>query len=411
VKKHPFANLIILAFSIVFALLLGEGMVRLVGETDENGQFYFMERPLRPYRLVAGKSALLVDEYLQNPTSYVVYDEYLGWSIRPNATSENGLYHSNAQGIRADVEYEKTPSPGVLRIAMFGDSYTHGDHASLEESWGYQLERLLRERGINAEVINFGVGGYGMDQAYLRWQIEGRDYQPDIVLFGFQAENALRNANVVRLIYRPVSGIPFSKPKFITDGDTLTLVNSPTVPPEQMPELMATFAESPLAQYEYYFNNDDSFYNEYWWTNSKLLTLFLDVLASEREEGPVSTTNYYNHAEYYAMDDEPAQLTVAIIEAFEAGVEADGAEFIIVHLPRRTFLKRIRKDEPLPYADLLAYLDEHHDVVHTEDGMTELPADDYFDRHFSVEGNLAVATMVADEIYSRVSSSPDANPN
>jgi hypothetical protein len=409
-RERTVANLIIPVFSTVVALLIGEGIIRLLGETDENGQFYFMERPLGPYGLVAGKSTLLVDEYLQDPTSYIVYSENLGWSIRPNAQGKNGLYRSNSAGIRSDVEYEQTPTPGVLRIALFGDSYTHGDHVSLEDSWGYQLEKLLHQEGIHAEVINFGVGGYGMDQAYLRWQTEGRHYQPDIVLFGFQAENAFRNANVIRSIYRPGSGIPFSKPKFVITGDSLTLVNSPTIPPKQMPELMATFGQSPLAEHEYFFNSDPNSYDVHWWTKSKLLTLALDVFATKEEDDePASATYYHRHAEYFAMDDEPAQLTIAIVQAFRAGVEADGAEFIIVHLPRRTFLKNIRKKEPLPYADLLAYLDEHYDVVHTEDGMTELPAEAYFGKHLSVEGNLAVATTVAAEICRRRPSSPDAS--
>ena len=39
--------------------------------------------------------------------------------------------------------------------------------------WGFFLERNLTDLGYNVEVMNFGVGGYGIDQIYLRWEIEG----------------------------------------------------------------------------------------------------------------------------------------------------------------------------------------------------------------------------------------------
>ena len=44
------------------------------------------------------------------------------------------------------------------------------------------LQHKLKDAGIRAEVLNFGVGAYGMDQAYLRWREQGKNFAPDIVI-------------------------------------------------------------------------------------------------------------------------------------------------------------------------------------------------------------------------------------
>ena len=45
----------------------------------------------------------------------------------------------------------------------------------------------------NMEVINFGVGGFGLDQAYLRYLEDGIQYKSHIVMIGFMSENIYRN--------------------------------------------------------------------------------------------------------------------------------------------------------------------------------------------------------------------------
>ena len=48
-----------------------------------------------------------------------------------------------------------------------------------------------------AEVVDlsiFGVPGYGLDQAFLRYLEEGRRFGFDVVLIGFMTENIFRHA-------------------------------------------------------------------------------------------------------------------------------------------------------------------------------------------------------------------------
>jgi hypothetical protein len=80
--------------------------------------------------------------------------------------SKDGLYVSNSAGIRSNREYNLIAPPGVTRIVAFGDSFTHGDEVPNQETWEYLLEQSRDE----VEVMNFGVQGYGADQAYLRYK-------------------------------------------------------------------------------------------------------------------------------------------------------------------------------------------------------------------------------------------------
>jgi lysophospholipase L1-like esterase len=389
-RNITLANLAILAFATLVALAVCESVVRYLGETDENDQFFFGSRRLKPYRLPVVSTAEKVNEYLESTTSYLLYDPHLGWTLRPNSESDGGLYMANSAGLRSETEYDLSPDPGVVRIAIFGDSFTHGDGVPFEDTWGHRLEVLLDQQGLNVEVLNFGVPGYGMDQAFLRWQHVGRQFSPDIVVFGFQAENIYRNLNTIRPIHFYNTGVPFSKPRFVLDGEELRLVNSPAIPPEQVPETLARFAESPLVEYEYFYDKDH--YMEHWWLESKLLAL---VLAEVERSNESRVTE-----QFYDSDGEPSRLAIAIIQAFKADVEAHGAQFVIVHLPLQSNLARIADGQPLYYTELLDHLEETCRVVHTEEGFTNTPLGDYFavGHHYSAKGNGVIAAMVAGEI-------------
>ena len=174
------------------------------GRWDENGQFYFNDQPVLPYQIPVSELKINPDNnYAAEDKSKfrMIYDERLGWDNNPDFIPSGGinaLYTINSDGLRSTREYEKTPLEDTLRIAMFGDSFTFGGEVQDNETWSYHLENSLTEKGIRAEVLNFGVSGYGMDQAYLRWKYEGIAFEPDIVIFGFSPFDIRRNTNMFR---------------------------------------------------------------------------------------------------------------------------------------------------------------------------------------------------------------------
>ena len=150
-----------------------------------------------------------VDKLLAGRLEYLQHDPELGWSIRPGGRA--GLYAANAQGLRADRDYALRPEPGVLRIATFGDSFTHGDDVAFADTWQVRLQQRLPQ----SEVLNFGVPAYGPGQAWLHYHEQGRKFGAQIVLIGYMAENIYRAVNVFRPFYSPSYVFPLTKPRFM----------------------------------------------------------------------------------------------------------------------------------------------------------------------------------------------------
>src|SRR5207245_3421797 len=120
----------------------------------------------RSWDQVKARNAELLKHAPSN-ISYFVSDSLLGWAVGRSRRSADGLYLSSAEGLRSPrsgMAYADHPSSH--RIAIVGDSYTFGLEVPFHESWGFQLARAL---GEEVAVLNFGVDGYGVHQAYLRY--------------------------------------------------------------------------------------------------------------------------------------------------------------------------------------------------------------------------------------------------
>ena len=384
--------LVLISFSCTFGL--AEVGLRTQGHEDADGNFVLKNYgTVRPYHLPIAETQAKITDYLSRTNqSYLQYDPRLGWSPKPNSHSVNGLYYYNSQGLRSTPqEYSFTPATDTLRIALFGDSFTHSSDVSYHESWGYYLQQNLTQHGRKVEILNFGVDGYGMDQAYLRWQQLGVKFAPQLVIFGLQMENSNRNVNLLRPLYRQSSGIPFSKPRYILQANQLTLINQPPIPPEQVVSLMQNFATWPLARHEYFFNPAD--YEPHLWPNSKLIALTLDVMSGQNEE----------NNDTYQLDQEPAQITLAILQAFHADVEAHGARFMLVHLPRDRNLSDLVEGKSLTYQILLNHLAQEHTLIRPEQGHLEQLAqfsvkELFITSHYSAKGNQFVAQALTEAI-------------
>src|SRR5262245_17866041 len=101
----------------------------------------------------------------------------LGWSWKPLDQRRT----INSQGIRSEHDYSQVAPPVVVRVSAFGDSFTFGSEVEINETWESQLEG----QDPRFEVLNFGVGAYGLDQAYLRYLQDGVHFHSDIVVIGF----------------------------------------------------------------------------------------------------------------------------------------------------------------------------------------------------------------------------------
>lgn len=154
------------------------------------------------------------------------YDPLLGWINLPGVVISNmygaGRHLSINQLRFRDTEPINLAQPtGQLRMIISGDSFTFGYGVDDQHTWGELLEGLA----VDLEVINMGMGGYGLDQAFLWYQRDGTALPHDLHLMAFITEDFNRMARDRFMGY--------GKPVLTSSNGTLVVQNVP--PPRPRP--------------------------------------------------------------------------------------------------------------------------------------------------------------------------------
>lgn len=331
-------------------------------------------------------------------TWYQRIDPELGWITIPGAVTQDAAV--TASGLRATHEYAAQPAPGVLRIAAFGDSFVHGDEVATDETWEAALERALP----GTEVLNYGVGGYGLDQALLRYEREGARLSPHVVLFGVITDDVLRGVNVFRPFFAPTTGHVLTKPRFLLDGaGTLELLPNP------LPGVDAyrAFLADPVPKLREIVRHDD-------YAPPVSDAGPLDALASVRLVKLLAATlrrsgdgeRQIRHGEL-SLEAEPSRIALAVIRRFVARVRANGAEPLVVLFPDRTELDARRDGRAITYRPLRdRLLEEGIPVVDVLAGFDALAPGWTTEKilrrsHYAPWGNELAAQYLAGELAKR----------
>jgi hypothetical protein len=205
---------------LAIALAVAEALVR-----------YGMSRPIFGRRLEEyGERGWLISQMAQYEAGGgwlhhrfpLEEDPNLGWTNTPGQIMDRGKPMTiNAERLRATRVYGHEKPANTLRIEVFGDSFAFGMDVGDDETFAAQLERALD----HAEVLNFGVLGYGMDQVLLRFRAEGAQFHPDIVVLNYVQMLAARAQEDFTTWY---------KPRFVLRGDQLILHGIPVPSPEEV---------------------------------------------------------------------------------------------------------------------------------------------------------------------------------
>lgn len=92
---------------------------------------------------------------------------------------------SNRLGFR-DRDHDVQKPSGVSRILVLGDSAAQGIFIPKDEDiFPALLEKYLKERELNAEVLNFSVIGYNTQQEVETLKDKGLAFNPDLVILAY----------------------------------------------------------------------------------------------------------------------------------------------------------------------------------------------------------------------------------
>ena len=166
-----------------------------------------------------------VDDFVNPTPDLAPEDNNRGWTsdgevgwVLEDAVRFDGLdgsktlYHYESTGARRRAHYADQP----CRIHTYGNSFTHCDQVNDGETWQEVLAAHLGE-----PVENYGVGGYGVYQAYLRMCRVERERPAEYVILNVYCDDHFRNLDswrTIRFGRRTPCGFPL--PHLGVDVDT-----------------------------------------------------------------------------------------------------------------------------------------------------------------------------------------------
>jgi hypothetical protein len=328
---------LIIAFAIILygavELLASVGLVAL----DKLFDVTFSPRIDR----LSDKQRRLIAGFIERGKgAQVDHDPVLGWV---------DLREANSAGMRDMLDYARHPPPGRIRVAAFGDSFTYGAGVDLADSWGRQLTAI----DPTLEVLNYGVGGYGLDQAYLRYLGVGASFRPHVVLIGYMSENISRHVNVFRPLYSDLySGNIFTKPRFLVRDKTLVLLPNPLPTVASYRDFLTNDRSMlrRLCRVDHHCNTgyDSTVFD--FMPSVRVLRLFGHQIMRRMRGDEIFVHGVYNPAS------EAYRVTASILENFHCAVLKDDALPIIVIFADLIDQRRSRRGEPRRYAVLLEHL-------------------------------------------------------
>jgi hypothetical protein len=372
----------VIAFGLLLGLIFGEIALRIVA-------------PVKPADLLPLTYDTAGLERIAAHDTYITFDQSLGWTVSRSTSrpSNQAVYTSNSAGMRSLREYSVDPPETGPRLAAFGDSFTHCDDVENEDCWTAQLEDDVP----GLEVLNFGVSGYAPDQAWLRYQQEGRAYRPCAVLIGYMVENVNRVVNRFRPFYQPDTGITLGKPRYLLQGDGLELLPSP--------------ARSPLDYADPAWVERELGPHDFWYFPGVFAGGLLDyshfirlgrTAAYDRKFGDLRDDNEDagDISWAYQPDSEGLEVASRILIQFARQVEADGSTPVVLIFGRKSDVVAMRHGDRKVYEPLLQRLNKAD--VSTIDLTERLyqaqqkgGVERLIDKHYRAAGNQVVADALA----------------
>ena len=345
------SKLLAITISVLVALLIGEGIVRLMFK----------------------KQMVLFPRYHTDAN----YGDFKIRKIRPNAsfshTSYDGSFdfRTNSNGFQneRDIPYQK--APGELRVLVLGDSHTQGYEVNYDQTFSYVAEKSLTQHQVKATVINAGVSGFSTAEELIMLENEGYKYEPDYVVLGFYANDFDDNLRT-RL--------------FDLVNDSLVVANHEYTPGVKIQNKMNScwvfrFLGEHSYLYGYAFNTAWDFYRKAANRNSKI---------TETEYAIASKEKTSEHAK---------KLMAQLVKRMNDYCQDKGMKLIIVDIPNSKPESSIPSDMMETFKNNSDTLFSYNDLA-GEYSRLKLTHVSHGHRHISAETHNLIANKITEYILS-----------
>jgi hypothetical protein len=324
---------------------------------------------------------ILPEEDVERISSW--FDAGLGWSYH---------YDTHFSERPRDKEY------GWPLLSSFGDSYTHCTDVEDDESWQHYISGILE-----ADAYNFGTGGYGTDQAYLKYLEVAPMLRTDIVVIGLTPENINRIVNVYRPFYFSKTGIKLPKPRFILEDGALKLLENPIGDVSGIRNLTDSDFVMSLGENDWWFNRDR--HPMLGFPHLGILfnrRIWLEAFHGKKEAGGLDDT-VPRPWENLWENEEASSLMYMILTEFIDKVRAhDSVPVVMISaIKSDVFKKFMTGNDPMPVQRIKKFcaskdclcFDAVEVLASSVSKMEEIP--ELYTVHVSAEGNRIIAESFA----------------
>jgi hypothetical protein len=379
------------------------------------------ERLVRLLGFLAFLVFVFVRQYIARRAGYLIYDppavtpaehdDYmlvrhplLGWP----STAEYGGPLFDRTGSRIVPAF---PEPGDACVSLYGDSFTWGAEVGHESAWSNALSLLL-----GCRVANYGVSGYGADQALLRFL--GNDDESRVVILTLFAENIQRHVNQLAMLRTGSRENRSFKPRFVVGSEgSLEAVPLPTFSREEFQKV---------------FDDPKSFLNhEYFLPDTSggpgsptfpYTAFILRSLGNERVRtklaGRPSFAGFYSPSHPSGA----VHITAGIVERFVTEAAARGKRAFVFILPTGSGLKHYEENGSWTFQPLTHLLQQRGITIGNlgDDFLGRLDARDHCglktkpevcQGHYNEEGNALLAEIVHRRLVDSVEALHDGGKN
>jgi len=334
-------------------------------------------------QVLVQKGAIFRPTIPSSPERYLAErDPVLGWP--PHASF--GSKRLDVSGARVLPAF---PRIGNACVSAYGDSFVFADEVDDVSAWPNQLALKL-----GCRVANYGVNGYGTDQAYLRFT-SMRDDEASVAILGYFSDDIIRNVNQLRNLVSPTADIGL-KPRYVIGAaGELQLIPIESPSPDQLKEIMASPGK--FLHNEYFVPDGPSglVSESFPYISTTVRSLWsYKIHAALRRESPYAAFYRENHPS------QALEISRRILLMFAQEARRRGKQPLIVFFPSEDDLVASQKGAPWLYQPLLddlrragqPYLNLGTNLVARLNGRH--PRALFGIVHFKEEGNFAIAEAV-----------------
>jgi hypothetical protein len=352
------------------------------------------------------------------------YHSVLGWSRKANTSKEEVIksmgeyrkeyqyssYSINSLNARANPGFEGSPK----LLYAFGDSFAFARHVDDDQTWEHYLSQHSK-----SNVVNYGVGNYGLDQAVQKLKLESGSLSKDTkAIIMMVVPETISRISTIWKHYSEYGNTFGFKGRYKLNNGSLTWLDNPVNNPEKFYQV-GSFLQW-IQENDYSYNNKfckDLIKFPFTWSlakNSKRnipLFFFLllrkvllffkienEVLINKAWETISKRNNEYTIALY--KNRELCELLKAIVAEFKRDCQKLGVTPVLVVAPYLHDLFGKNNGDEIYYHPFYSSLSDGVKVLNLadsflqQDDLESLYVNNFYGAHLSPKGNQLVAHSI-----------------